>query len=228
MVYDNFTKEKAIRLRKEGKTYSEILKQIPVAKSTLSEWFRDVRLSVSQTQKLTEKKLLASRRGGEAKRAQRIERVNQIQKEAMNDIKNISKRELWLIGVALYWAEGSKEKEYHPGSRISFNNSDPKMIKLFLKWLREICNLSDDKIEIEIYIHESSKNNILAVKEYWSDVTSFSIEKMQKVYYKKNNIKTNRRNIGDLYYGGIRVTVKSSSTLVRQLSGWVEAILSHM
>src|SRR5574343_181567 len=102
MVLVNISKkEKAINLRKEGKTYSEILKEIPVAKSTLSEWFRDVSLSKKQNQKLTQEKYT----------------------KAFGDVKNITKRELWLIGVVLYWAEGSKEKEYRPGSGINFNNS---------------------------------------------------------------------------------------------------------
>ncbi len=39
-------KEKAIALRKQGKTYSEILAKIPVAKSTLSLWLHDVGLDV--------------------------------------------------------------------------------------------------------------------------------------------------------------------------------------
>ena len=49
-------KAKAIAFRKEGKTYSEILKKVPVAKSTLSLWLRDVGLSKTQKQKITVKK----------------------------------------------------------------------------------------------------------------------------------------------------------------------------
>ncbi len=228
MVYDNSTKEKAIKLRKDGKTYSEILKEIPVAKSTLSEWFKEVKLSKPQIQKLTEKKLIAVRKGGEAKRQQRILRSQLIREDALKDIKHISKRELWLIGITMYWAEGSKEKEYHPGSGIKFGNSDPRMVVVFLKWLNDICKVSNDKIEIEIYIHENSKNSIEVVKKYWSKITGFSINRLNKIYYKKNKIKTNRRNIGNLYYGGIRVTVKSSSSLLRKITGWTEALFKSI
>lgn len=218
------TKEKAIKLRKEGKTYSEILKEIPIAKSTLSLWLRDVGLSKRQHQVLTRKKLIASKRGGIAKKLQRLNRIKLIKERAFNDIKHISNRELWLIGIVLYWAEGSKEKEYHPGSRLNFSNSDSNMIKLYLKWLKEVCKVPEHRIELEIYIHENSKNNIEKVKKYWSEVTSTPLHNFNKIYYKKNKIKTNRRNTGDLYYGGIRVTVKSSSDLVRQVAGWTEAI----
>ena len=52
-------KERAIKLRREGLSYSEILQKIPVAKSTLSLWLRSIGLSKKQVQRLTEKKLLA-------------------------------------------------------------------------------------------------------------------------------------------------------------------------
>ena len=53
-------KEKAIELRKQGKTYSDILRMIPVAKSTLGLWLKDAKLSKSENQRFTEAKRLAS------------------------------------------------------------------------------------------------------------------------------------------------------------------------
>lgn len=227
MVLDFSIKEKAVSLRKQGKTYTEILKEIPVAKSTLSEWFRNVKLSKPQVQKLTLRKLQAARRGGEAKRTQRIQRQKDIFEQAYKDITHISKRELWLIGIALYWAEGSKEKEYQPGSRLIFGNSDPRMIQLFIKWLTEVVNISIDQIGFDIYIHKNSKNNENMVKRYWSEVTGLPLSKFKNIYFKKHNIKTNRRNIGKEYYGGVRINVRESSTLLRKVTGWTEAIVKH-
>jgi len=221
-------KDRAIELRREGRTYSEILKEIFVAKSTLSEWFREVKLSVPQIQKLTEKKLAASKRGGLAKREQRIMRQQEIYKQSLKDISYISKRELWLIGIALYWAEGAKEKDFHPGYGISFNNSDPRMIRVFAKWLLESLKIDKDRICFEIYIHENSKNSVDKTKEYWAKITGFSLEKFNRVYFKKNKIKTNRKNIGNLYYGLLRVRVNASSTLLRQVTGWTEGIVQHI
>jgi transposase len=51
----------AIQLRREGYSYSEILKKVPVAKSTLSLWLRSVNLTNSQKQKLTLKKLKSAK-----------------------------------------------------------------------------------------------------------------------------------------------------------------------
>ena len=176
-------KEKAIALRKKGKTYSEILKEVLVAKSTLSELFRDVKLSKPEFQRLTVKKLAAAKRGGEAKHRQRIIRVQMIRDQALKDIEHISKRELWLIGIVLYWAEGTKEKDFHPGSSITFNNSDPRMIRVFVRWLLESCKITKDRIKCEIYIHENSKNSIDDARRYWSRVSELPIDKFDKVNF---------------------------------------------
>lgn len=229
MLVNKSKKEEAIKLRREGKTYSEILKEIPVAKSTLTEWFRDVGLTVPEFQRLTEKKLAAARRGGEAKRKQRIARIQIIRESALKDIEHITKRELWLIGVVLYWAEGTKEKDFHPGSGISFNNSDPRMIKVFITWLLKSCKVPEEKIGFEIYIHENSKNSVEEARRHWAKVSGLQLSKFNKVYFKKNKIKKDyRKNTGVLYYGLLRVKVMASSSLVRQIAGWTEAIVRQI
>jgi hypothetical protein len=222
------TKERAIQLRKDGKTYSEILKEIPVAKSTLSEWFKEVSLSKRQFQKLTIKKLEAARRGGKAKRKQRLERMSAIREESLSQIKNISNKELLIIGTVLYWAEGTKEKEYRPGSGIQFSNSDPRMINIFILWLKRCCEIDDKRIVFEIYIHENYKNDIERFKLFWSKSTGYNLEYFNRIYFKTNKIKTNRKNTNNLYYGLIRVRVLSSSDLVRKISGWTEAIYKNI
>src|ERR1035437_1336323 len=229
MFANNLKKEKAVSMRKEGYMYSEILKVVPVAKSTLSDWLRDVGLSKPQFQALTKKRLEAAKRGGLAKHRQRLLRTQEIQAKALKDIDYISKRELWLIGIVLYWAEGTKEKDFQPGISINFNNSDPRMIKVFIKWLLESCKVQKDRINYEIYIHENSKNSIDEARKFWSRVSGFPIDKFNKVYFKKNKIKkTNRKNTGDLYYGLLRVKVSASSSLLRQVAGWTEAIIRNI
>ncbi|MEI7777138.1 MAG: hypothetical protein WCI52_00860 [bacterium] len=216
-----YLKNKAISLRKEGKVYSEILREVPVAKSTLSLWLRDVGLAKKQFQRITKKKLLASKRGGEAKHRQRIEKQTLIINQASNEVGVLSKRELWLIGVALYWAEGSKEKEHRPGSNVQFSNSDWKMILLFLNWLKAFCNVKKEEIGYEIYIHKTYENRIDKIKEYWLEMLGETGIQF-KVCYKKHNIKTNRKNSGNMYNGVLRITVRKSSTLLRKITGWTE------
>lgn len=217
-------KIRAIKLRKEGKTYSEILGIVSVAKSTLSLWLRSVGMSKTQHQRITRKRIEARQRGARRKRELRVERQLKIFDEAESEIVSISNRELWLIGIALYWAEGSKEKEYRPGQSLQFTNSDPVMIKLFIKWLRECLCVTDDSIKFQIYIHESHVGRKDEVGQFWSNTTDFPIDKFAKIYLKKNKLHSRRRNNGVLYNGVVRVTISSSSKLNRRVTGWVRGI----
>lgn len=214
----------AIELRKFGKTYSEILSKIPVAKSTLAEWFKEVSLSTSQKQRITQKRLDAALRGALSKKNNRILLTKTITEAAKKEIGRLSARELWLIGVVLYWAEGSKEKEYHPGSGVKFMNSDPLMIKLFLKWLKEICHVDFQEITLEIYLHDNNKHRVSEVKKFWEDVTEITDPLSYKLYFKSDKIRTKRKNIGESYYGILCVRVKRSSTLLRKITGWTSGI----
>jgi len=218
-------KEKAIKLRKNGLSYSEILAKIPVAKSTLSLWLRSVGLSKRQKQRLTKKKLTAMKHGWETCHNKKVIITKEIIDKAKREIGKISKRELWLICIALYWGEGHKEKEKSTQTELS--NSDPLLIKIFLKWLLEICKISKDDIYFRIFLHDNSKNRLEIVKKYWSDVTGFSIENFQKVSWKKNKIKTKRTNIGENYFGLLRVTIKKSTNFNRKIQGWIKGVCEY-
>ena len=217
-------KNKAIALRKEGNTYSEIMKVIPVAKSTLSEWLKQVGMVKEVKQIFTEKRRLASLRGGQAKRKQRLDLCNLINVKAEKEIGEMTRRELWLVGTALYWAEGSKEKEGRPGTGISFSNSDYQMVNLFLKWLMVVINIPREEISCEIYIHDSYRDEIPRFQKYWSTKTGLPLSYFNTVYFKRIKINTKRKNVGDLYNGQLRVKVCRSSSLNRQVTGWVRGI----
>ena len=225
MIKKDKEKLKAIGLRRKGFSYSEILKEVDVAKSTLALWLQSVGLSKKQKQRLTEKKLASARRGGLKKKENRILRAKVIREAAQKEIGELSKREKWLIGIALYWAEGTKEKEWRPGSGIKFSNSDPSMIKLFLEWLTDTCKIPKSMIIFEIYIHENNKHRLGKVISYWSKFTEFPRDLFNEhIYFKRNIIKTKRRNIGETYFGILTVRVRSSSSLIRKVSGWVDGI----
>jgi len=222
-------KEKAIALRKQGKTYSEILIAIPVAKSTLGLWLKEAKLSKAENQKFTIAKKLASLRGGQAKKKQRIERQNEIFSKAKSKIKTLSEYEFFLIGVCLYWAEGTKEKEYRPGSQFAFSNMDPRMIVLLLKWLDKICKISKNMIRFEIMVHESHKERLDEIRQFWSKVTGFPVNSFSQIYFKNSKIKkTNRRNVWEKYHGVLKIKVRQSSELVRKIASWSEGIFEEV
>ena len=217
-------KETAIKLRKKGYSYSEILKKVPVAKSTLSLWLRSVGLAKKQKQRLTDKKKAAQQKGAEARRRQRIEITKEIKDKSRKEIEKISNKELWLIGIALYWAEGEKEKMCRSGTSTSFANSDPKMVRVYLKWLKECCGIAKNDIKFRIYLHETAAEKIEKVQKHWAKTTNSQLDKLEKISWKKNKIKTNRVNIEENYNGLLQIRVKRSVNLNRKISGWIEGI----
>ena len=220
-------KEIAIKLRRKGLSYNEILKQVPVAKSSLSLWLKSVGLSKKQKQRLTKKKIASALRGALSRKNQRLNIVKAIGDSARNEIGEINKRELWLIGTTLYWAEGSKQKEHNVSQVVKFSNSDPRAVRFFLKWLRVICEISRKDIHFRIALHENSANRLMKVKIYWSKITGFPLDCFQKVDWKKNKINTKRKNVGQNYFGLLNVYVRKSTNFNRKISGWIEGICKY-
>lgn len=216
--------KKAIMLRKKGLTYSAILEKIPVAKSTLALWFKEVKLSTPQFQRLTQKRLAAGLRGGLAKRNQRIQKSLNIENMAKQEAQGLMKDPLWLAGVLLYWAEGSKEKSWRTGETMHFSNMDPEMHRIFIKWaLKYLCSKTD--LYYEIYLHENS--DVQTAKDFWC--TKFHInQNVPKVYFKKDNKKNFRKNTGQNYFGVFRTSVRKSVDLNRKIAGWVKGVVGYL
>lgn len=220
-------KFRAIELRRKGYTYNEILSEIPVARSTLSLWLRSTKLAKEQEQRITLKRILSAQRGADQRRRERLNQIARFKKQGLRDIGSITKRELWLIGTALYWAEGSKEKLERSSKTVIFSNSDPRMICLVLKWFSKVLDIESKNIYFNIYIHESYLHRIEKVKQFWSDQTGYPISKFDKIYLKKGNTRTKRYNTGNRYFGIVRIKIRKSTAVNRRIAGWIEGIATH-
>ncbi len=161
-------------------------------------------------------------KGGIARRKFRELQEKRTVEISVREIKEISRRELWLLGVIAYWCEGAKQKEDNVSQGIIFANSDPILLTLFVKWLREILKIKDDAINYSLYIHQSA--NFSRALNYWNKTLKIPKDKLIKVIFKKHVIKTNRKNTGASYYGLIRIAVKKSTNLNRIIKGWVLGI----
>jgi hypothetical protein len=220
-------KQKAVALRRQGFSYREILEHVPVAKSTLSEWLHSIGLSKHQKQRLTEKKLASARRGAEMKRQKRVLLTNGIIEDARREIGKISHRELLLMGAMLYWAEGSKQKPHQPSAAVRFTNMDVRMIRFFLIWLKEVFKIGIEDLTFSLYIHETHRPRLKEIISFWSDALKISKDAFRKIYFKRSNLKTKRRNIGSTYYGVIQITVRCSTDLNRKIAGWIQGVVEY-
>ena len=80
-----------------------------------------------------------------------MKRTKKIIIEAEKEVKHLLKTPLFLSGLMLYWAEGDKSDERE---KIKFSNSDPVMVRLIMKWFREICKVPENKFRICLHIHK--------------------------------------------------------------------------
>jgi hypothetical protein len=192
----------------------------------LSYWLRDVKLSKIQREKLDQKRRQAIRAGCEKRIFQTAKKIEEIQKASAADIKKIGKRELWLMGIVLYWRERflhQNKSDLQKGVR--FTSSDPKLIKLFLKWLKEAGGLKEDEIEFDIFVSKSKKKKISSIVGYWSEVTKTPSKNFLRVYFQKAKPKAGKRKTArKTSFGLLRVRVKASSMLARQISGWINGM----
>jgi hypothetical protein len=219
MIKKEAEKKLAIQLRKQGLTYAEIMSRVDIAKSTLSVWLKDIGIAKPQTQRLTLRRKLAQKKAQETCRQNRITKEIGIISKARNEIGEVSHKDLWMIGTILYWAEGAKQKSHNVSQRVSFGNHDPKMILLFKRWLIDICRCSESDLFYCIYIHRTADEE--AARKYWEDLLDIKIE---KIYFKNHNPKTNRKNINENYHGLFRIDVRRGTDLNRKIIGWILGI----
>lgn len=215
---EKYKQNVAIEMRKRGFSYSEIENRIHVPKSTLSYWLKNIKLTLEQVQKLNDKRT-AIAKANALKKILRTSRVTEdVKNSSVQDIQKISKRELWLIGIMLYWKNGNKS-DLKKG--VHFSSADPCMTKLFLKWLREIGGIQDEEIKFDIFItiHQGNKKSSTdETIHHWSKVTGFSKSRFSHIYFQKGNNKKKSK------LGFLRVRVAQSSMLARQITGWIEGL----
>lgn len=175
-----YKKERAIALRFQGKSYNEIRRILKISsKGTLSCWFRDLKLPVLAQKRLAQKILFAKKRGLFKFNKERTESIlkenKEIQTESLKEISQLSKRELLLVGVALYWGEGTKINKNKRSAGVCLSNSDSSLIRLFLRFIREILMVNENKIRAGIQIHENI--DALKTKRYWANITKLPIDR---------------------------------------------------
>jgi len=110
-----YLKDRAILLRKDGKTYSEIQSKLncPIPKSTLSVWFKNIVLSEDQKQVLKNRVTYNINRSRKLALATNRKKRKQYLKTVFDRIRHLKKlvedRDIAKIVIAvLYMGEGKK------------------------------------------------------------------------------------------------------------------------
>ena len=214
-------KNQARELRLKGLSVNEIREKLNVAKSSVSIWVRDIQLSEDQLQGLSirgrSKKSIEKRRKARlanerAKRAKVIAR-------AKEEFTSLVGSPLFLTGVSLYWSEGGKTKR----SLVRLDNSDPEMIKVFMRFLREFCEVPEEKFRGHIHIH--SHLAVEKAEHYWSEITKIPINQFFKTYSKPSKASKGKRD--SLPHGTFDVYV-CDTELFLKIKGWSQGLVQYL
>lgn len=213
-------RDQVIALRKKGYSYREILKEVPVSKSSISLWLKDSPLTD------VEKKILSSRRNADisrwrlraaASRRVKWEKVNQ-------ELYQVSKEEFdryvgspfFQLGLALYWAEGAKRN-----TSFAFTNSDVEMVRIMIRWMETFLGVSKEDMHPRLYLHKPYAHE--NCEEYWAKFTGLPLSSFRKTIYKPTSLLVKKR---PNYKGCIRIGLGKVSHL-RKLIFWQQLIIEH-
>jgi transcriptional regulator with XRE-family HTH domain len=201
--------ERARELRAQSWTLTEIATELGVSKSSVSLWVRDVQFvprprNRGHPSQRPHKLHLAKLAEMEELRVAGIERIGQL-----------SDRDLLVAGTALYAGEGSKRDGV-----VTFANSDPRMILLFITWLRTFFTVDESRLRMRLYLHDGL--DLAAAQRFWSELTAIPTAQFTKPYRAVADSTIRRSK----HVMGCPAVVYACSRTHRSVMGLVSALLS--
>jgi transcriptional regulator with XRE-family HTH domain len=213
-------KNKAIYYRKKGFSYGLISTKTGVSKSTLSDWLKEIPYNPN---KETIKRIGSARlKSAQKKSLARVENIKEMKDLATKDIGKLDKRDVFMLGLGLYWGEGNKSYNH---TRVV--NSDPDIIISSIKWFKEICGLNNKNFTISLALYPDSDIN--KCLNFWSKKTGIPIKNFRKTQVDKRKDKSPKKR-GKLPYGTAHLHIiangekKFGVELHRRIIGWIEAV----
>lgn len=213
---------KARELRKRGVSVKKIAQDLKVSRSSASVWVRDIILSIEQLEVLRQSSLDGAERGrlkgALIQKKRRADKAEELRKAGIETIGYLTKRELLIAGVALYWGEG-----YKKGRRLQLCNSDPAMINFLMNWLKICFRVDFQDIRCRVGINIIHKNREIIVREYWSKVTGIPLNQFTATSFKKVQNKKVYENFND-HYGTLSIEVRQPARFYGKIIGLIHGL----
>lgn len=212
-------RKNARELRAQGLSLGEIVERTGYAKSSISDWVRDIPLTPEQIERLKVKQDKARAKAANHPNSpkQKWTRIrNNLTNSAVREIPlHCSFLELKLIGAVLYWAEGYKASV----NMINFSNSDPKMIALMMHFFRKVCKVPENKFRGIVHIHPHLDKE--KAKRFWSKVSGIPIRQFHKTQFGISKASKHKRDT--LPLGTFRIVI-CDTRLLSKIKGWIQGI----
>ena len=209
-------RERIIALRQKHKSYREIAGALGISKGTVSYWLAANTESQAIKKILTEKQRIWSRKhmtkiAKAASKRWELWRA-EARKEAEQQFPFLLKNPLFVAGVTMYWGEGDSKMK----NPLRLSNTDPRMIHLYVKFLREILGVPNQKIRVALILYPDLHD--VDCKRFWSRVTGLAYKNFIKTQYIRGYHPTKR-----LQYG-VCVVIVSSRQLKEKFGVWIDLL----
>lgn len=156
----------AKKLRKQGKSYSEINKHLGIPKSTLSNWFSDIEWSQSIKAQLinrwSENNANRLIKINKSRKLQTLRRHNQYREQASQEFEKLKSNPLFLTGLSIYWGEGEKAER----GRVAVINTDANLLKVVVNFYRKVLRIPNSKLRAAMFLYKD--HNQKDILRFWS------------------------------------------------------------
>lgn len=219
-------RKKIVELRKKGATYSEIQTKlkIPIPKSTLWYWCRNVSMPRWYTQKIKRLNQESFSRARIIAWAQikrkREEFLAGVRSRAIKSVKQLSKDDLRVILAMLYLGEGAK---WNGHSGLMLGNTNPDIIRLYIKLLERCYGITHRQLKCRISYR--ADQDIAALERYWSSVSNIPL---QNFYKTKPDPRTKGKRTKKPGYKGVCVLSCAGAKIQLELEAISKVLLERL
>lgn len=198
--------------RAEGYTYPELEKEFGYNRGTIHYRVRDVQLTPQGRDRLKQRQVKnrsATRErlriiSSSPEKREKLYQYHNPDGDPFFIKSNLTQKEQRLADAAfmLYLGEGWKRSNKHI---LSVANTDEKLLRTFIKFLRQICNVSEHKLKLRIVLHQ--KYNAKVASQYWSKQLNIPHKNIAINRAPVNKHSANKRINRTLPYGTATIAV---------------------
>jgi hypothetical protein len=210
-------RQRARELRAErGCSIKEIAAMLRVSTSSVSLWVRDIDLTREQQRALLARNPAYNRQlKGQAVMSARRRAERLAHQEHGRSLARGGDA-LHAAGCMLYWAEGSKSR-----NQVAFSNSDPEMVRTFVRFLRAYFDLRPVDIRVACYLYADHAERQREIERFWLNTTGLPNLSLRKSIVNVYSKYSARKRVNVLPYGTCRIVVNRTS-VVQSIYGAIQ------
>ncbi len=206
----NHLREKAIELRTQhNMTLEDIVERLALPKTTMYYWIKDLPIPRTEKQSAAQKIL------SEKKRVRYAKLREAAYQEGAAQATELLQDPTFRDFVVLYMAEGAKRDR----NKLAFVNSDPRLVKLAYKWLKQLSNRS---FYFSLQYHVD--HDVEELKHYWASLLEIPPEKIRPTR-KSNSGQLARRQFRSVH--GLLSVETGDTYLHARMQAWMDIVKSQ-